>query len=65
VLETVITETIVANSRVVTLLGTQSDPVYARKWNEFFNGYVFFHVTARRYKLDVYAGLVDEGVNAG
>ena len=56
-LETVVAETIAANSRVVGLLRTRSDPVYARKWDEFFNGYIFFHVTAKRYKLHVYAGL--------
>lgn len=60
-LEIVIAETIAANSRVVGLLDTRSDPVYARKWNEFFNGYIFFHVTARRYKLHVYTGLADVG----
>ncbi|XP_014551426.1 hypothetical protein COCVIDRAFT_20312 [Bipolaris victoriae FI3] len=60
-LETVIAETIAANSRVVGLLDTRSDLVYARKWNEFFNGYIFFHVTARRYKLHVYTGLADVG----
>jgi hypothetical protein len=63
VLETVVAETIAVNSRVVGLLRTRSDPVYARKWNEFFNGYIFFHVTARRYKLHVYTGLAHEGVN--
>lgn len=63
VLETVVAETIAANSRVVGLLRTRSDPVYARKWHEFFNGYILFHVTARRYKLHVYAGLAQEGVN--
>lgn len=63
VLETCVSETIAANSRVVRLLRTRSDPVYARKWNEFFNGYILFHVTARRYKLHVYPGLAHEGVN--
>lgn len=63
VLETVVAETIAANSRVVGLLRTRPDPVYARKWNEFFNGYIFFHVTARRYKLHVHTGLAHEGVN--
>lgn len=63
VLETVVSETIAANSRVVKLLRTRSDPVYARKWDEFFNGYIMFHVTARRYKLHVYPGLSQEGIN--
>ena len=63
VLETVVAEAIAANGRVVGLLHTRSDPVYARKWNEFFNGYVFFHVTAQRYKLHVYAGLAHGGVH--
>lgn len=63
VLEDVVAETIAVNSRVVGLLRTRSDPVYARKWDEFFNGYIFFHVTARRYKLHVYAGLAHEGAD--
>nr|WRP99004.1 terpene cyclase [Fusarium sp. HZ-2024a] len=63
VLEAVVSETIAANSRVVALLRTRSDPVYLRKWNEFFNGYIFFHVTAKRYKLHVYPGLAHEGIN--
>lgn len=60
-LEIVATETIAASSRVVGLLRTRLDPVDARKWNEFFNGYIFFHVTAQRYKLHVYAGLAQDG----
>ncbi|KAI1131437.1 isoprenoid synthase domain-containing protein [Nemania abortiva] len=62
-LETVVAEAIAANSRAVGLLRTKSDPVYARKWEEFFNGYIFFHATAQRYKLHVYAVLAHEGVN--
>lgn len=63
VLETVVAETIAVNSRVVKLLRTRADPIYARKWDEFFNGYIMFHVTARRYKLHVYPGLSQEGIN--
>ncbi|KAI0469673.1 isoprenoid synthase domain-containing protein [Xylariaceae sp. FL0804] len=63
VLQTVVDETILANSRLLGLLRTRPDPVYARKWNEFFNGYIFFHVTARRYELHVYTGLVHEGLS--
>jgi hypothetical protein len=72
VLETVVAEIIAANSRVTGLLRTRSDPVYARKWDDFVNGYIYFHVTARRYKLHVYPELapvlerrhndVDDGV---
>ncbi|KAI0106224.1 isoprenoid synthase domain-containing protein [Nemania sp. FL0031] len=62
VLETVVTETIAATSHVVGLLSTRSDPVYASKWKEFLNGYIFFHITTRRYKLHVYARLAYEGV---
>lgn len=63
VLETVAGETIAANLRVVRLLHSRSDPVCARKWDEFFNGYILFHIAAPRYKLHVYAGLAHEGVN--
>ncbi|KAI8270627.1 hypothetical protein K4K58_008452 [Colletotrichum sp. SAR11_239] len=62
VLETVVAEAIEANSRVVGLLRTRSDPMYALKWDEFFNGYIFFHLSAKRYKLHVYPGLAHEGV---
>lgn len=63
VLETVVAETIAANSRIAGLLHTRSDPMCARKWDEFFNGYILFHITAQRYKLHVYAGLARGGVN--
>lgn len=62
VLETVVAENIAANTRVVELLRTRPDFVYARKWNEFFNGYVSFHLSTRRYKLRVHADPVHEGV---
>lgn len=62
-LETVVAETIAANSRVARLLHTRSDPMCARKWDKFFNGYITFHITAQRYKLHVYAGLAHDGVN--
>ncbi|KAH8748092.1 squalene synthase [Diaporthe sp. PMI_573] len=62
-LETVAAETVAANSRVVRLLNTRLDPMYARKWDEFFNGYILFYITAQRYKLHVYPGLAHEGVN--
>ncbi|KAK4108827.1 terpenoid synthase [Canariomyces notabilis] len=71
-LETLVAEIVAANSRVAGLLRTRFDPVYARKWNDFFIGYIYFHVTARRYKLHMYPELapverrhdvgVDEGV---
>ncbi|KAG8159640.1 hypothetical protein KVR01_010277 [Diaporthe batatas] len=62
-LETVIDETIAANSRVVRLLNTRLDPMCSRKWDEFLNGYILFHITAKRYNLDVYDGLAHEGFN--
>lgn len=63
VLETVVAEAIAANSRVVDLLRTRSDPIYARKWDEWFHGFILYHLTTRRYKLDAYPGLAQEGVD--